>query len=359
MGSKVSVKHPRLKRAEYEALKASIDRDYFYNFFLVNGNDEVCKKFDVGLNVLLRLIKDFDIVLTPEQKKQRNTIATKQKVFEKYGVTSIFQHPDMQERIKETNMQKYGVSNPFAATEIKEKIKNTNKKKYGVEYAPQNPQVIEKMKQTCLQKYGVDNYAKTSECQEKMRNTLLLRYGDTTVGQFGSPQYKASVKAHYGVEYAPQNPQVIEKMKQTCLQKYGVARFSQTPQHQQQLRARYLYKDMHFDSLPELAVYKYFEDLGVDISRVSEPFTYMYEDKVCFYFPDFDISGRLVEIKGDQFFKADGTMCNPFDHSLDAQYEAKHQCMLKNGVEIWRAQDYQKYLNYFNEHYDKNNFKVN
>lgn len=27
-------------------------------------------------------------------------------------------------------------------------------------------------------------------------------------------------------------------------------------------------------------------------------------------------------------------MCNPFDHSLDGLFEAKHQCMLQNNVTI-------------------------
>ena len=32
------------------------------------------------------------------------------------------------------------------------------------------------------------------------------------------------------------------------------------------------------------------------------------------YFPDFEIEGKFYEIKGDQFFNEDGTMCNPFNH---------------------------------------------
>lgn len=52
------------------------------------------------------------------------------------------------------------------------------------------------------------------------------------------------------------------------------------------------------------------------------------------YFPDFRIGNKCFEVKGSHFFKDDGTMQNPFDHSQDALYEAKHQCMLKNHVTI-------------------------
>ena len=52
------------------------------------------------------------------------------------------------------------------------------------------------------------------------------------------------------------------------------------------------------------------------------------------YFPDFKIGDKCFEIKGDHFFKEDGTMQNPYDHSQDLLYEAKHQCMLKNHVII-------------------------
>lgn len=46
-------------------------------------------------------------------------------------------------------------------------------------------------------------------------------------------------------------------------------------------------------------------------------------------------------------------MQNPWDHSQDALYEAKHQCMLRNMVEIWKSNDYKKYLMYIKSTYGK------
>ena len=92
-----------------------------------------------------------------------------------------------------------------------------------------------------------------------------------------------------------------------------------------------------------------------------------YQPKICFqysfngknhkYFPDFIVDGKYIEIKGDHFFKEDGTMYNPFDHTQDGLYEAKHQCMVNNNVEIWNSKIYDKYLSYFMDNYSIDTFK--
>lgn len=96
-----------------------------------------------------------------------------------------------------------------------------------------------------------------------------------------------------------------------------------------------------FDSKPELAFYIWLRDNCIDfICKPSISFEYEHEGKTHRYFPDFIVEGQVVEVKGDHFFKDDGTMCNPFDHSQDALCEAKHQCMLKNNVHIARTDEY-------------------
>ena len=69
------------------------------------------------------------------------------------------------------------------------------------------------------------------------------------------------------------------------------------------------------------------------------------------------IEGKLVEVKGDHFFKEDGTMQNPYDHSQDELYEAKHQCMLSNGVDVWRYKQYHKCIDYVKDKYGKDYLK--
>lgn len=352
MGSVVSVHRPRMKKADYEAFKKSLDREHFYNFYLNNCNDYVCSEFNINLSTLYRLVKELDIKLTPEQLKYRNKIAGEQKCLETFGVTNPFAVTEVQEKIKEVNLIKYGVENPFAAEVVKDKIKQTNLERYGVENASQNAAIIQKVRDTCMEKYGVDNYAKTAECREKAVNTMLTRYGRANMGQFGSPENKDALCEKYGTAYVSQVPEIKEKVRQTSLTKYGVTHYSKTFEFHNRIRKRYIYNDLAFDSLPELAVWVYCIDHNIDIKRCPCSFDYSFNDKIYKYFPDFEIDGKLIEIKGDHFFKEDGTMCNPFDPNQDALYEAKHLCGVRNGVAFWRSIEYTPYINYFKENYN-------
>ena len=46
-------------------------------------------------------------------------------------------------------------------------------------------------------------------------------------------------------------------------------------------------------------------------------------------------------------------MQNPFDHSQDGLYEAKHQCMLKNNIKILKSNEYNAYIRYVESAYGK------
>ena len=90
--------------------------------------------------------------------------------------------------------------------------------------------------------------------------------------------------------------------------------------------------------------------------------TYYHNDKEYSYFPDFIIDEKYYEIKGLQFFynkDPNNQMINPYDRSKDDLYEAKHQCMLQNNVEI--ITDDICYKKYVDETYGKdyiNKFKT-
>ena len=143
---------------------------------------------------------------------------------------------------------------------------------------------------------------------------------------------------------------------QTNIAKYGVPHYTQTDEYHSRKVSHYYFDGVSFDSLPELAVWVYCQDHNISITRLPTKFEYTYNGKQRYYFPDFEIDGKLVEIKGDCFFTEDGTACCPFDHSLDELYEIKRQCGLKHNVEFWTSKEYNKMLTYFNDNYDKSNF---
>lgn len=62
-------------------------------------------------------------------------------------------------------------------------------------------------------------------------------------------------------------------------------------------------------------------------------------------------------MKGGQFVKKDGTYQNPYDHSLDALYEAKHQCMLKNNVIVLGIDEVKKCIQHVDKKYGKQHLK--
>lgn len=147
-------------------------------------------------------------------------------------------------------------------------------------------------------------------------------------------------------------------MEQGILKKYGVRRYAQTEEFHYKSQHKYLYNNETFDSFPELAYYIYCIDHNKSIIRVPIRLSYYYDDIEHYYLPDFKVDNELIEIKGDHFFKEDGTMQCPFDHQYDGLAEAKHKCMIQNNVKILRQVDYQRYIDYFNSKYDKNDFKI-
>lgn len=128
----------------------------------------------------------------------------------------------------------------------------------------------------------------------------------------------------------------------------------QNPEIARKTKSRYEFEELNFDSAPELAFYIWLKDNNIEFEyQPNEVFEYQFENKICIYQPDFKIGDLFFELKDDHFFKLDGTMCNPYNHSQDGKYEAKHQCMLSNNVIILRSKDYKMFEIYAKLKYGK------
>lgn len=244
------------------------------------------------------------------------------------------------------------------------KCKNTMQQKYGVDYAYQIESVKEKIKQDNLEKYGVEYYSSTKECREKVANTCMNKYGATTYAgsDVGKENNRKRHFEKYGVEYNWQREDVKQKIKDTNLQKYGVEFAMQNHDVRVRSQMRYTYDGKHFDSLPEIALYVRLKDNNTQFEYQPDvKFEFVHDNVAHFYHPDFRIGDELYELKGRQFFKnkdvSTNVMVNPYDHSLDALYEAKHQCMLRNGVKILSDNDYKVYLDYLKQKFTPEQIK--
>ena len=85
-------------------------------------------------------------------------IKAKECVKEKFGTDNIRNVPEINEKIKNTNIEKYGCENPFGNKKVQEKIRMFYQNNYGVDYNMQIPEIVRKSKQTQLERYGVENY---------------------------------------------------------------------------------------------------------------------------------------------------------------------------------------------------------
>ena len=237
-------------------------------------------------------------------------------------------------KCKKTMLQRHGVENAFQIESVKQKIKQTNLKEHGVKHYSQSDECKKKVAKTCMQKYGASCYLASDEGKAKVEAQNLAKHG---------------VKCNW------QRDDVKNKIKQTNIQRYGTASAMQNSDIRKKAQQRWQYDGIHFDSLLELALHVWLVDNEIDfIFQPNASFQYEHDGKVHFYQPDFLIEGKLYEIKGLQFFKdkdPSKEMVNPYDHSQDALYEAKHQCMLKNGVKI--IVNASKYVDYLKQKFTK------
>ena len=339
----------------------------------------------------------------------------KQTCLKKYGVENPSQSKEIKEKIKQHNLNKYGVESTNQIKEIKEKQlekrkeiykenkekiiakkRKTLKERYGLETfnnsklrektwklksKEEKKRIREKFKQTCLEKYGAENFVSsnlgrqkareqwnnlTEEQRKNQKEKCQKTWQNKTEEERKEIRSKAIKK--YGCYYIQTEEgrnRIIEywkslsvEIKKLRLEKCQETWRNKTPEEKKNIRKKsikkYSFNLETFDSSWELAVWIYAIEHNEEIEREPCCFEYEYEGRKYSYFPDFKYKEQLIEIKGDQFFKEDGSMQNPFDHSQDRKYENKHQCALKNNVIIWNKQNIRFALNYVVQKYGKN-----
>lgn len=254
---------------------------------------------------------------------------------------------------KKNLLKKYGVEYPLQAQQVKDKYKKTMEKRYGG-YTFQSEELLKKVTKTNLERYGVEVSGSNKELHKKNVETCLKKYGVTHTSKLKENRAKAHTTRQL---HKKENPNYLKEIKQktenTCLKKYGVKNVAQCRDIRIKSQSKYLYNGINFDSSWELAYYIWLTDNK--ISFVYQPnilFEYTYKKKTHSYHPDFEVNGKLVEIKGNQYFNADKTkMICPYDHTLDGLFNAKYKCMLKNNIQIICTEEIQQYLVYINEKY--------
>lgn len=230
---------------------------------------------------------------------------------------------------KRTNMERYGVTNAALIPESKEKRKRTSLKKYGCENPTQSAEVKAKLWANRDQE----------EFSEKMKQ----------VWENKTPEQRAAQKLHVSQTHQAfseeKKQQIKEKHKQTCLQKYGADSYQKSEAFRKDLprrmsvgNKRYTYGTEHFDSSWELALWVYAQDHNLEIEREPCSFDYIFEGKKHIYFPDFRFQGKLLELKGNHFYRGNYA-------SSRTQYKVDVVAKEHN-VEVWYLKEIKPYLEY-------------
>lgn len=205
-------------------------------------------------------------------------------------------------------------------------------------------EIVKKRKNTLKEKYGDENYVN----MEEQYKTNLIKYGNkfSCRSKNNLEKTEQSIITKYG-SLKQYNKIKNEKAQKTCFEKYGV----KCPAQSSDIDCtshRFTYNGLNFDSLWELKYYKYLVEHNINFTyKPKVKLMYEYEGITKYYKPDFEVEGKYVEIKGDQFFK-NGKMICPFHKKDDTPedierrnglFEAKHQCMIKNNVLILKHKE--------------------
>lgn len=245
------------------------------------------------------------------QEKTRKTCR------ERYGTSNVLACKEIREKSKKTWLKNYGVDNPSKAPEVIRKISETNLKNHGVPWVMQNTEILEKRSNWWKDNFGNSNPFKTLHFKEVAKDTKLEKYGDAN---FNNRQQASD----------------------TMLELYGVTNNSKSPTFHKTATKQYEYKGEMFDSSWELAVWIFFTDNNLPITRKPVRIPYIDCTKERVYFPDFLVGDTLLEIKGDYFFTPDGVFKD----------SSKLNCMVENNVVIWRYSEVKTFLNYCKRKFD-------
>lgn len=212
----------------------------------------------------------------------------------------------------------------------------TYEAKTGFANPARNPEVIAKGRKTCKERHGYD-------CAFKDLESLMKRV--------------ETWKAKYGASHPMKSMSTKRKVAMTTKKNHGVKCMFLSDSYNKFARKVYMHDRYTFASFPELCYYIYLKDHHVDFEFQPKcNFRYFFNSKMHRYTPDFylRVEDLYVDIKGTQFFEdhdPSKKMINPYNRSLDALYEAKHQCMLKHDVMV--ITDYKKYVDYAVKTYGK------
>lgn len=281
-----------------------------------NGNYDY-EKFAATMNSLYGGIGNASPIIYKKQTATMEAI---------YGVKSAWEDPR-------------GLNKNAYSEETLEKGRQTLFKNTGYYCNFNNPKVIENNRKIVY----------STECIQKAAITR-----EKTISEFpgGKENFYTNVvkKSQATIDSYPGGREAFYSNRQNLINKYR----------------RYKYENIYFDSSWELAFYIYSMDKGIDIYRCnSEHLSYFFNGKEYYYYPDFLVEGKYVEIKGGHLIDEQGNLISPYkvDELSLGKIKAKSDCIKLNNVKIISNDEIKPMLKYcedkFSDRYWYRNFLIN
>jgi len=224
-------------------------------------------------------------------------------------------------------------------------------------------------KQNSIKKYGVECWTQTKEFRQKAEATMISRYGAKCTSQSKILKEKCikTNKEKYGTEWYISSNKSKELRKSIFQEKYGVSNYVETEEFKDKARKskiekygnvshinKYFYDNTYFDSGWELKFYIYCKDHNIAIQKSKIYFSYIFNNKKHYYFPDFILPCGIIEIKGNQFLKDNNSWYNSLNETDNDRQYYRYKCALENNVTILTGKELKPILNWFNHKYNKN-----
>ena len=256
--------------------------------------------------------------------------------------------PNSHHKEEDTKKRKYG--NAYYSNSKKRVA--TSRKRYG----ENNYNNRKKFLETCNEKFGGNAPACSSEVVKKMERTKEERYGDS--GFNNHEQATKTFREKYNVHNPSQIPGIRKKMTKKWVLFWNDDNTYVSTRHdtkEYNVNVGKWEHELQMDSSWEIELFVFCKlKNGLDVDyQPNLTIPYEYDGETHSYHPDFIINGRIVEVKGDNFFRInpetnkEEMYCTWRNPKWSDEYyewrcgreEAKHQCMIANDVIILRHND--------------------
>lgn len=319
-------------------MRKSICREELVEYYKTHTTTATAKFFGVSFQTLKNKLREYDIPI--HTQSESNKLGYEENDFHSRNAKKAFE--EILSRIAKDSIEEFYKNHTIEETVQYFDITKSRVNQILDYYKIKHHTTPEAKRIRYINQYGSyeagikvenDKRAKSfnKEAANKKRvDTNIQKYEG--LSPFSSDIVKAKAKQSFLKKYGVDNPFKIKGLvKNKIIEKYGVNSTSQIPE----IRAKQVKNSKNclaidgrrFDSSWEVKVYEYCLENNIQI-ETSIPIKYLYEGEQHITFIDFQIRGKLYEVKGDHLLEG------VFDKSQKVPIEAKLKIYREHDITV-------------------------